>query len=265
MAYNNTQWKELDKNTKSLQFKNKDAGFASALVLGFWNSTMTLKIHPAFPPEKRTPERVYDYQTFSMSALTVEVAKTLLKLIKKENIVEKLEDGESFEPVGTNTKSSFIEISPTCAFDSISEEGVWLNLYSKFDGEGKAAEIISYKFKNKEYFKNYAREDFTKLEFGCPVEFELFITFLNEGCKAMTNAIAHSIRNSNKYDETKAINNISKMMEKLGIVESNPSGGATGGTAFFNNFGSNNASQNTNFDFSTESESLPVGNDRLII
>lgn len=264
MAYNNTQWKELDKNTKSLQFKNKDAGFASALVLGFWNSTMTLKIHPAFPPEKRTPERVYDYQTFSMSALTVEVAKTLLKLIKKENIVEKLEDGENFEPVGTNTKSSFIEISPTCAFDSINEEGVWLNLYSKFDGEGKAAEIISYKFKNKEYFKNYAREDFTKLEFGCPVEFELFITFLNEGCKAMTNAIAHSIRNSNKYDETKAINNISKMMEKLGIVESNPSG-ATGGTAFFNNFGNNNANQNANFDFSTESESLPVGNDRLVI
>ncbi|MEI2421106.1 hypothetical protein V6O07_12605, partial [Arthrospira platensis SPKY2] len=85
--YGKQQWKELDKNTKSFSFRNSNAVFKSAMVLGFWNSTMTIKIHPALPESQRSTEKVFDYNTYIMSVITSENALLLLEGIE-ENLTE---------------------------------------------------------------------------------------------------------------------------------------------------------------------------------
>lgn len=267
MAYTTGKtFKELDKNTRSFQFRNSKGEFPSTLVLGFWNGTMTLKMHPALPEGKRSQEKVFDYETYVMSVLTAEAATALIEAIDTE-----IQPGEAFDDIGVDCGQSYIEISMYSNIDGVEEEGIYLNLYNKLDEHGNPREIISYKFGGRNYFKNFKNKqgkEMSTIKTKFPTEFIMFVKFLNNGLEAMTNAIAHSLRNANKYDDNKNFNNTVKIMEKLGIsdISGNNGGGYNkgGSNSFFNKFGNNNNSNsgNDNFNYNTEYSSLD-GGDRV--
>lgn len=261
---NKNQWKELDKNTKSLTLRNSQAIFKSALVLGFWNGNMSIKIHPPLPESQRSAEKVFDYNTHLMSVLTPDNAVVLMEAIKHD-VLDMIKEQGEFEAIGVLSGTSYLEIAPYSGIEGVEESGIFLNLYTKVNNEGVPENVISYKFNNRNYFKNFKAKgkSMEKMFNEVPSEFVLFLTFLKEGVKAMTNAVAHSIRNTNKYEQTKAKNDLAKMMEKMGIStqDLNSNGGSSnsygGGSSFFNGGGTNSGStSNDSFDYTTEYQNL---------
>lgn len=261
MAFNNynsgKQFKELDKNTNSFRLKNSNAVFPSAMILGYWNSTLTIKLHPALPESQRSTEKVFDYNTFIMGVLTAENALVLLEAIK-ENINTILEEPETFDSFGVSSGNSFIEIAPTPGMDEVRDSGIFLNLYSKIDENGIPAEVLQYKFNNRNYFKNFrvSGKSMEKKSLKLPSEFIMFIKFLEEGVKGLSGGIAHGIRNANKYEYTRSVSNINRMMEKLGISQQDfNSNRNNNGGGFFSNQSNNNQSEG-NFNYSVDNEHL---------
>ncbi|MEI2419269.1 hypothetical protein V6O07_03270, partial [Arthrospira platensis SPKY2] len=150
-------------------------------------------------------------------------------------------------------------LSPYPAIDGVEDHGVFLNIYNKIDGEGNPAEAISYKFNSRDYYKNFKAKgkSMERLKTKKPSELLLFMTFLREGIKGMSGGIAHSIRNANKYEYSRNVSNLNKMMEKLGITSQdlNRSGYTNNGGGYFNSNGTNGSASQSNdgtFDYSAE-------------
>lgn len=266
MAFNNfnsgKQFKELDKNTNSFRLKNSTAVFPSAMILGYWNSTLTIKLHPALPESQRSTEKVFDYNTFIMGILTAENALVLLEAIK-ENINTILEEPETFDSFGVSSGNSFIEIAPQPGMEEVRDSGIFLNLYTKIDENGVPGEVLQYKFNNRNYFKNFkvSGKTMEKKSLKLPSEFLMFVRFLEEGVKGLSGGIAHGIRNANKYEYTRNVSNINRMMEKLGISQQDFNGGNrnSGTSSFFSNVSNNNSNSESTFNYSVDTEHLQGG------
>lgn len=266
-GYNNSnQFKELDKNTKGTTLRNTKSEFKSALEIAYWNSALKLIIHPPLPESERSNERVIDYKSDAKAhgILGIENALLLLEAIKVE-VVPNLAE---FEYVGISAGQSYIEIARESGVKGANERGLYLNIYTQIDGSGNPKHVLSYQFAGKKYFKNFKREGyemsntFTQL----PTEFMLFITHLEEAVKAMTNAVAHSIRNANKYEYARNVNMLNKMAEKMNITQadmySKGNSNNSNGGSYFNGGSQNSAPSNDTFDYKTEYENA-AGGDRM--
>jgi hypothetical protein len=69
-------------NTSGIQFSNKDGFVSSALVLGYWNDKLSIKLHPALEASKQTENNTFDYERATITSLTVEKMQTLLNGIE---------------------------------------------------------------------------------------------------------------------------------------------------------------------------------------
>lgn len=229
MAFGNTNNENKTKgtSTRGLQFYNA-TGSESTLVVGYYRSTLSLGIHPALPAEKRTKTSVYNYDTIASVLLTPTKAMDLLEGIYDiENIME------YFEPFGVPAGNGFVEISPLSKVSGEStDKGIMLTIYIGVDGDGAAANSLSYLFNFSRYFKNYNKDgnkyDLSDIK---ATEFKLFIKALEEFTKAATRAIAHSIRDTNSYSDNFIKSSLSELKEKAGIKSSYSSNGVT---SFFN-------------------------------
>ena len=269
MAYGNnkTKFKELDKNTYSFRLKNATATFPSTMALGFWNSTLTLKIHPALPEGQRSTEKYWDYNIYSMAVLNSEKAIILLSVIE-ENMKE-IMSGD-FDPFGVTSGAAYVEVSPFPGMEGIDDNGLFINIYNKIDSEGVPGEIISYKFNTNNYYKNFkvSGKTMSKCTTNVPSEFLLFLTYLKEGIKGIAGGIAHGIRNANKNEYSRSVNDRHRIMEKLGLTSNDFRGssfGTNSSSSFFQeNSGSASQSSNGEFDYSVDYSSLG-GNTRVDI
>lgn len=213
--YQNEKPKQKITTTQSYRFYNEKI-FGSTLALGYFNATMTLKINPLLPENKRTQNSKYDYDTDVMCYLTPQRTLELLEGIRY--VAERVNMGYyDFEPIGVPSGDGYVEIAPAVAYGG-PEETIALRIYDGIDADGTPAEKLTYAFNPGNYFKNYqpgagSYDKSSKIQ----TEFLLFTLFLKEALKASTNAIAHSIRHVNAYSNDRMLNNIKAMAEKLGV------------------------------------------------
>ena len=73
-------------NTNGFQLFNKDGFDPSTLVVGYWNTFITLKIHPAKEKSQQTETSVYDYGKSIAVTLTDRSVYELAGLINTEII-----------------------------------------------------------------------------------------------------------------------------------------------------------------------------------
>lgn len=246
MAFGNQQSNnrtEISKNTRSIQFYNSDKTIGSALVTGFWNNFVTLKICPLLPEKDRTQTRMFNYETFINTALTAEKALTLFNALKL-NILKLVEEGSyDFNSIGVPVGSGFVEVSNGEKIN-IDKNNIVITIYSNVDGDGKTEEFLHYVFKKVPYYINYDSGSGSIDSAKSEIEFLLFMNILKEHIAAATNAIAHSIRNLSKYEDKRHNTNMEAIMTKLGIQQQKSSGyGNNGGgnsSGFFRGGSSNN-------------------------
>lgn len=245
--YQNNDKKTKSKNTKGYQFYNQEA-YGSTLVLGYWNSTLTMKIHPMLPENKRTDNLVYDYESFVNVALTPQRVFELYSGLK--NIAISVANGiYSFKSVGVPAGAGFIEVAPASKFGS-EVDAIVVCIYNGIDENGKPTDRLIYQFKKGSYFENYDPDNgaYDKSN-DIEIEYLMFYKMVEEQVAASTNAIAHSIRHANMYSDEAISNSFKSIKEKLGI-EATSSGGYNRGGNTTSYFGANkrdNESSNTNY------------------
>lgn len=240
--FNNTQSNQKDRktvNTNSFQFFNKDGFDPSTVIFGFWKENFfSIKIHPAKDKEKQTETDVFDYDKVINTALVVTNANVLLNGAKKK-VLPALEEGIAGKVAGVVVSGNNIVTVGTKDVDG--KVVAYLAIHKGLN-ESRIPEMSCYyEFKSGEMISDYDETtgNFDKEEF--PTEFHMFITVLEEGLRAMTNATAHSMRVVDNYARRKNTEKIDAIMSGMGIQQ--PSGG--GGKRFskpFANSGNNGSS-----------------------
>lgn len=228
--YQNESKKRKSTNTKGIQFFNKSISH-STIIVGHWDTAITLKIHPCLPSNKMTETNVYDYESFVSSVLSINKAYDLLMGAKSFKM--QLDAGMSPESVGVASGSGFVQISHLATEEFT---GVQLTIYSDIGQDGKPTQELSYAFNKSNYFKNYSAENgsYDKSDYY-EAEFERFVILLEETIKASTGALAHSVRHADMYTRDSMLNSLSALKEKMGIQSTQYNGtGRNNATTFFN-------------------------------
>lgn len=261
MAFGNYQndKKQKSKNTRGYQFYNKEIS-GSTLVIGHWNSAVTLKIHPLLPENKRTDSSVYDYESFVNVALT---PQKVYDLVMGLNTVKIAVDSGiyNFDSVGVASGTGYIEVGPISKY-GYQGEGVAIALYNDIGSDGKPAQKLVYVFNKSNYFKNYSVDDGSYDKSNqYEAEFGMMVMLLQEALKASTNAIAHSVRHTNMYHDDFVSDSLNSLKEKLGIeVGSSRRGGNGSSTTYFN---ANRRDEDNNTNFGSIDNGGMVTEDRL--
>ena len=219
MSFGNYQneKKKKNKNTTATQFYNKNYG--STLAVSYLNEgTVILKIHPTLPENKQSQSNIYDYDSYVIAYLS---PIKLIELSAAINEVQKslvTNNSYDFDSVGISAGDGYVEIGTTEDFEISGEKKLAICIYNGIDANGEATNKLVYVFNSSNYYKNYARK---KTDYDTSnvleSEFILFSTIIQEAIKASTNAIAHSIRNANKYQDNASYESIKEIKEKLGI------------------------------------------------
>lgn len=215
--------KEVNVNTRSQSFYNSEGFCPSVLVTGYWNSMISLKIHPALDKDKRTNQQVFNYEEVVSTVLTTEKATTLLEKVAQE-IIPAMENKQELSRGVTVGGNNVIEIGTK----KIGENMVFfLGIHKGLHAEKMTPETsIYYEFRSSYVIKDYNPESGQySIEQGQQSEFLIFLGVLRSAVVALTNAVAHSSRHVDKFYRDKVANNLNEIGGKLGL----DLGGAPGG------------------------------------
>ena len=199
---NNKSDKKPSVNTRGVQLYNQESINPSTIALGFWNDYLSIRINPAFPKDKRTETKVYDYETYISATLVAEDGFILADAIKneilpaivrntmateKESVTKSIVFGRNkMILVSTGTKSN--DFKPYVA--------IMTGLNEKRIPE----DVLIYEFKSSNLINDY---DAGTGEFESSSDFPsgmvTFMNFLKEGAKALLHAEAHSTRFVDNY------------------------------------------------------------------
>ena len=213
-------------STKAIQFYNSACG--STLVTSHYNeATIIFKIHPTLPENKQSNTNVYDYDSYVACFLSPLKLIELREAIKNTMMNVSSLDRYSFEPVGVDVADGFIEIAPAKTY-GINLDAIALCIYNGIDENWKASNKLVYVFNTSHYYKNFATKggDYEASD-KVDSEFILFMTLLDESIKGATKAIAHSLRDADKYQRTNILESIKELKEKAGIKTYNQSSTTT--------------------------------------
>lgn len=87
---NNNKSERKNINTNGTQFMNSSGTLAqSTLVVKYWNSMVSLRIHPMLSPDKQTDFKKFNYDESFTTSLTVEKAQTFYDIIEEALTTEK--------------------------------------------------------------------------------------------------------------------------------------------------------------------------------
>lgn len=209
--------KELNINTRGIQFMNKNGFDPSTLVLGFWNEMLSIKIHPALGKENQSESKVFDYEKVVHTALTVEKISILKKLIEKKIFpaIEKGEDKKVGVPVGGNSlvvvgtgKDITGEIRPYIAIHKALDENSHIPEMSIFYEFNSGMCIEDYNDKSGSFNVSYING-----------EFILFFEILKSTLSSLSNSTTHSIRYADRFYRNRLINDLGEIGSKLGITK----------------------------------------------
>ena len=245
-VYNNNKGAERkvnnDPNVYSpYKFSNTEGLDPSSLSITFWGSTMKITI----APKKNTPngEIAFDYD----NSISVYLSHTKARILAEE--IKAFMNGK-INNCGVDTNKGFISISNGKEFGVNS----YFLVIRSFDNENNSvSSSYAYEFK-KDY--HYAIRNFNekKIEFEKTyyneIEIDQFVTLLEEYYKAMTGAVAFTVIDQSKYNNSRLNTKLDLIANKLGVEygggEKSSSGG---GGSFFSNREPSNTTSNFNSGF----------------
>lgn len=240
---------QVNVNTKSFQFMNRDGFEPSTMTVGGWNEMFSIRINPALDKSKQTDGRIFDYDKYVATSLTREKATMVLYKIEKviKPAIEAGEDktigiqvgGDSLFVVGTGVKM-------------LGSVRPYVAIHKSLNPDTKKPEMsMFYEFRSDitidEY--DYTTGSYTVSE---PVhnEFELFSILLKAYIISGSGFSTHMNRFIDKYYNDRLMTTVNAIAQKTGASSGYGNGSRTGG--YSNNrqniFGSNRASSDNMSD-----------------
>lgn len=240
-AQNNDKDNQTSVNTRSYQFMNRDGFEPSSLTVGAWNENLSMRINPMLEPSKQSENRVFDYDRYVTTALTLEKAMLLAYRIEKdlipaiENGIDKSigiqVGGDSLLVVGTGKRITG-EIRP------------FLAIHKSLNPDTKKPELsMFYEFKSSSSIDDYDEKTgaYSISDSVC-TEFKLFVILIKSFIKFGGNFTAHANRYVDRFYNTKLMNNITAIGQKVGAQMSSGNNSYGGGYKRNNIFGQSNQS-----------------------
>lgn len=208
-------------NTRGLSFFNNESTLeSSTMQLGYWNEMVSLRINPALPEDKQTETNKFDYEVSISTALTLDKTITLKKAIDEEILpafAEKREISKGV-PVGGN---SVISVGVKVVDD---KSEAFLAIYKSLDSDTKKpGDMLVYNFRTVYTVDDYNPEtgEYTLTQ-GVPGELNVFTRALGAAVEALTNAVAHSMRNVNRYANEQQKTLMNEIATKVGVEVRQP-------------------------------------------
>lgn len=231
-TYNNNKYDRKANNDPTVyspyRFSNTDGIDPSQLSISFWNSTLKV----AISPRKNTSngEPAYDHD----NAASIYLSHTKARILAEEIIAFKK---GKINNVSVDTPKGVISISNGKEFGVNSTFVV----IRTFDLENNTvSSSYAYEFKKGFHYgiRNFDEKnlnDFEKI-FYDEMELDQFLTVLTEYYKAMTGAMAFTVIDQMKYNNSRTQTKLDSIAMKLGIDWSNGGGSSRGGnSSFFSN------------------------------
>lgn len=231
-TYNNNKYDKkvnIDPTVYSAyKMSNTEGIDPSQLNISFWNSTLKITISP----KKNTPngEIAYDHDNNAV----IYLSHTKARILAEEIIAFK---NGKINNVSVDTPKGIISISNGKEFGVNS---IFLVIRT-FDTENnKVSSSYAYEFRKGYHYgiRNFNEEnlsDFEKVYYD-ELELDQFLTLLTEYYKAMTGAVAFTVIDQFKYNNSRVQTKLDSIAMKLGI-EWNGGGNKSGGnrSSFFSN------------------------------
>lgn len=226
-------------NTRGLQMKNKNGIVnGSTLLCDFWNERLNITMHPVL--KNPTEKQVYDYEQRIQLTLTVDKAMGLLKAIDTK-IDNALQTGEETSVAVTSGADNMLVVSTVKFQDSMY---VVLTICRELNPETRLpGQRFTYTFlKDDEVVLGFDPEkgNFEGV-MEVQTEYELFKKVLEEFCGMRTNASNHGDRFNDRFYRTSLVSRVSKIGEKLGVLDSGNGNGSYNKSSSFANVDTSNS------------------------
>lgn len=193
----------------------------TCLTFTFWNNNLKLSISPK--KETNNDEVSFDLENGGSIYLNHTKARILANEMR-----EFLKDPTSYSNVGVPSGQNFVTLSNGKEFGV---DALCL-VIRKIDETGSVVSSFCYQFKSDYY---YAVHNFTEdgakfdrhMDPYATLEVEQMITLLEEYYKAMSGAVAYTVIDNMKYENTRVSNKLEAIGAKLGVEfgNKNPNGG----------------------------------------
>lgn len=218
---NNNKSERKNINTNGTQFMNSSGTLAqSTLVTKYWNSMVSLRIHPMLPADKQTEYKKFNYEESFTTSLTIEKAQTFIDIIEEALTTEK----EKFfkgVPVGAD---SLIGLGSVANGE---ERMFFLGIYKSLDPDtGIPKEKMLYEFTTMRIIEDYNDETgaFTSNETK-QSQLKVFKAMLKSAVEHLTNAHVHAEQVENDYQNKRQSATLNGIANKLGVETAYGNGG----------------------------------------
>lgn len=233
--FNNNNQNNRNKNntnTRSHQFymdvDNRNT--PTTLVMGYWNTMTTFKIHPALEVSQRNQSQMYNYDENISTAVTPEKTLALYNAIKR-SVLPAIEEGkEKSVAITVGGGLTLVVVGVKKFEDTDNEMDAYLSII-KVGQDLIAKESLTYVFNSLSIIEDYEpTAGHYDIEHDPFSEFKLFIEFLKDSVSALSMGDAHAIRTVDRYYRT-------QIREALNIGQSGGGRGFGGarGNMFENN------------------------------
>lgn len=189
-------------------FGNKESKLdPTKLSITYWNGLLKLSIAPSIPNTQN-----FDYEKEGAIYLTHIKAKMFI-----DEIDIFLNDPNTYNNVGVSTNTGLVYISNGKEFGGSVVPCLLIRL---MDEDGKITGSFLYEFKEDYHYtiRNFNEEDITfdKI-YNNLLEIELLRSLLYDYYTAMSGAVAYSVQEYGKYDNSRTHTKLDSIAEKLGI------------------------------------------------
>lgn len=212
---NNNKGKS-DVNTTAIQFRNREGVYPSALVIGYWSSLISLRIHPPLDKSQQNGENFFNWDKGPNTAITLEKSIVLADLIETV-IVPALKEG--------TTKFRGVQVGDNglVGVGTELEGGVtpsaYFVIYKKLDDTTKKpSEYLKYYFKTSYVVNDYDPESGSfYVTQNIHSELQTFLKILKVACIGLSNATVHADRHVNKFFRDKFMGRIEEIAIEMGL------------------------------------------------
>lgn len=238
-TYNNNDKKNYSPSVQSYKMSNAESKVdATALSLSFWNKMLKVSIAPRKAPDPTNPNIVsFDWDNSGSVYLTHTKARILFN-----EILEFEKNPETLNNAGVNSGAEgLLSISNGVEFGA---NGPCIVLRKINSDNGSCEATYVYEFK-RGYYSSVRNYDAEKANFESSfydnIELEQFKTVLEQYYIASTNAVAATVMDFSKYDNSRIQTKLDLIAGKLGVETK------------YNN--SNNSNKSSNSFFSRQQDS----------
>jgi hypothetical protein len=212
---NSNNREQVNINTTAIQFKNSQGSSPSTMVIGYWNSLLSIKLHPPLDESKRSENEFFDYSKVISTAITLEKLLVIIKQIE-EHILPAIENKKKIfkgVPVGGDT---LVGVGVQIEDDT---PVVYFAIFKGLDEKTMLPkEFIKYNFRTSYTVDNYDAE---KGEFeitqNIQSEFITFYEVLKAAKIGLSNSTVHADRFVNKFFRDKLMGRIEDIATKVGV------------------------------------------------